>query len=78
MSHPLTILSQQEHDFKQSIRDFSEKEIKPIVRLMDKDSQIQPQLIKKLFELGVMGIEIPEKYGGCESSFTIACLAVEE
>ena len=74
----LTTLSEEELAFKNAIRDFAESEIKPQVEKMDHEAQMNPELVKKLFEMGLMGIESPEQYGGAESSFTMACLAVEE
>ncbi len=74
----ITTLSDDENAFKEAIRTFAESEIKPIVNKMDEESQMPDSLIKKLFEMGLMGIETPEKYGGTGSTFTMACLAVEE
>ena len=74
----LTILSEDESAFKDAIRDFAESEIKPLVTEMDEQAKMKPELIKKLFEMGLMGIETPEKYGGAGSTFTMACMAVEE
>lgn len=74
----ITILSDDEIAFKDAIRSFAESEIKPLVNKMDEESQMPDSLIKKLFEMGLMGIETPEKYGGTGSTFTMACLAVEE
>lgn len=74
----LTTLTEDELAFKQAIRDFAESEIKPLVHKMDAEKTMDPGLIKKLFEMGLMGIETPEKFGGAESSFTMACIAVEE
>ncbi|MFN9067905.1 MAG: acyl-CoA dehydrogenase family protein, partial [Bdellovibrionales bacterium] len=53
-------------------------EIKPHVHDMDQKGQMRPELVKKLFEMGLMGVESPEKFGGAGSTFTMACLAVEE
>jgi alkylation response protein AidB-like acyl-CoA dehydrogenase len=81
MSHnnlPLTSLSQDEQDFQTAVRDFSTSEIAPLVAKMDEAAQMNKDLLKKLFEMGLMGIETPEKYGGANSSFFNACLAVEE
>jgi len=81
MSHnnlPLTSLSQDEQDFQSAVRDFSTSEIAPLVSKMDESAQMSKDLLKKLFEMGLMGIETPEKYGGANSSFFNACLAVEE
>lgn len=74
----ITTLSEDEKAFKDAIRSFAESEIKPIVNKMDEESQMPESLIKKLFEMGLMGIETPEKYGGTGSTFTMACMAVEE
>ncbi|MFZ4403833.1 MAG: acyl-CoA dehydrogenase [Pseudobdellovibrionaceae bacterium] len=74
----LTRLSEDELGFKEAVRAFAESEIKPLVHSMEQKAEIDPDLIKKLFAMGLMGIETPEKYGGAGSSFTMACLAVEE
>jgi alkylation response protein AidB-like acyl-CoA dehydrogenase len=74
----LSTFSEEELAFKEAVRNFAENEIKPLVRSMDEAAKIDGALLKKLFEMGVMGIETPEKYGGAGSSFTMACLAVEE
>ncbi len=76
--HALTILSEDESAFKDAIRDFAEAEIKPLVTEMDEHAKMKPELVQKLFEMGLMGIETPEKYGGAGSTFTMACMAVEE
>lgn len=74
----LTILSEDEELFRGMVREFAENEIGPLVSKMDREMQIEPALLKKFFELGLMGIEIPEAYGGSEASFFMAALAVEE
>lgn len=74
----LTILSEEEQSFRQAVREFAEGEIKPRVTEMDEKSQMDPEILKQLFQMGLMGIETPEKYGGSGASFTMACLAVEE
>ena len=78
MRPALTQLSDDELQFKEAVRDFAENEIKPHVHEMDQKAQMKPEIVKKLFEMGLMGVESPEKYGGAGSSFTMACLAVEE
>lgn len=78
MRPALTQLSEDEVQFKEAVRDFAENEIKPHVQHMDEKAQMKPEIVKKLFEMGLMGVESPEKYGGAGSSFTMACLAVEE
>jgi short-chain 2-methylacyl-CoA dehydrogenase len=77
-SLPLTNLSEDESMFRDMVRGFAEKEVAPHVRRMDEEAKIPPELVKKCFELGVMGIEIPEALGGAGSSFFMAVLAVEE
>ncbi len=74
----LTILSEDETAFREAVRSFAESEIKPLVTQMDEHAQMNPELVQKLFAMGLMGIETPEKYGGAGSTFTMACLAVEE
>ncbi len=74
----LTTLSEDEIAFRDAVRSFAESEIKPQVAHMDEKAQMNPELVQKLFEMGLMGIETPEKYGGAGSTFTMACLAVEE
>lgn len=74
----LTHFSEDEAAFRDAVRDFAEAEIKPHVNEMDEQAQMRPDIVSKLFEMGLMAIETPEKYGGAGSSFTMACLAVEE
>ncbi len=79
MTNPaITQLSEDELAFKDAVRQFAEGEIKPLVTKMDEEAKLSPELIKQIFEMGFMGIETPEEYGGVGSSFTMACLAVEE
>jgi butyryl-CoA dehydrogenase len=78
-SHPaLTTLSEDELAFREAIREFAEGEIKPLVTQMDEHAQMDKNLVLKLFEMGLMGIESPEKFGGAGGTFFQACLAVEE
>lgn len=74
----LTLLSDDEQAFREAVRQFAEAEIKPLVSRMDEEAKMDATLVKKFFEMGLMGIETPEQYGGAGSSFTMACLAVEE
>ncbi len=74
----LTSLSEDEIAFRDAVRSFAESEIKPLVTHMDEKAEMDQALVKKLFEMGLMGIETPEKWGGAGSTFTMACLAVEE
>ncbi|MBK9313862.1 MAG: acyl-CoA dehydrogenase [Acidobacteria bacterium] len=75
---PLTVLSDEEKLFASSVREFAEAEIKPWVREMDEKGRIRPEILEKCFELGLMGIEPGEEYGGSGGSFFMACLAIEE
>jgi short-chain 2-methylacyl-CoA dehydrogenase len=75
---PLTQLSEEEQMFQQSVRDFAVERIRPLVHEMDHAATMSPDLIKSFFELGIMGIEVPEQYGGAGSSFFNAVLVVEE
>jgi alkylation response protein AidB-like acyl-CoA dehydrogenase len=73
----LTRLAEDEIIFRDSVYEFADREIRPHVRDMDEHAKIPRPLIDQLFELGVMGIEIPETYGGAGASFFHAVLAVE-
>lgn len=74
---PLTLLSQDEKDFFETVRDFGRSQIGPLVQQMDEKAKIDDSIVKQLFEMGLMGIEVPEKYQGSEASFFMAILAVE-
>ncbi len=74
----LTKLSEDELAFQEAVRSFAEAEIKPHVTAMDEKAEMKSEVVKKLFEMGLMGIETPEQWGGAGSTFTMACLAVEE
>jgi butyryl-CoA dehydrogenase/short/branched chain acyl-CoA dehydrogenase len=74
----LTQLSEDEQMFRDTVRQFAIEQIGPLVRTMDESQQMDPALIKKLFDLGLMGIEIPEEYDGPAGTFFEAILAVEE
>jgi alkylation response protein AidB-like acyl-CoA dehydrogenase len=75
---PLTVLSEDERLFRDSIRTFAEREVRPLVRRMDEMAVLPLDLIDQLFELGVMAIEIPDSFGGGGGTFFHAVLAVEE
>jgi alkylation response protein AidB-like acyl-CoA dehydrogenase len=74
----LTQLNEDERMFRDTVRQFAVEQIGPLVRGMDETQQMDAGLIKKLFSLGLMGIEIPEEYGGSAGTFFEAILAVEE
>jgi alkylation response protein AidB-like acyl-CoA dehydrogenase len=75
---PLTILAEDEQILRDSVREFANAQVRPLVREMDEHAKIPKELVSKLFDLGVMGIEIPETYGGSGGTFFHAVLAVEE
>lgn len=77
MMTPLTQLSESEKSLWQWVQEWSQKELKPKVAQMDETESMDPQIIKQLFELGIMGIEIPEAYGGTGANFLSSCLVIE-
>ena len=77
LSMPLSQLSQDEALFHDSVYEFADREIRPLVREMDEHAKIPPTLLPRLFDLGVMGIEVPEAYGGAAGTFFHSVLAVE-
>ncbi len=74
----MTQLSEEERMFQGAVRDFADNEIRPRVHAMEQAAKIDPTLIPKFFELGLMGIEIPEEHGGAGGSLFMTVLAVEE
>jgi alkylation response protein AidB-like acyl-CoA dehydrogenase len=64
--------------FRASVREFAEGELRPRVEHMDETAKLDPAIISQCFQLGLMGIETPEEYGGAEANFFSAILAVEE
>ena len=77
-ARPLTTLSEDEQMFRDSVREFAEGEIRKRVEKMDEQGQMDADLIQQCFDLGLMGIETPEEFGGAGGSFFQAILAVEE
>jgi butyryl-CoA dehydrogenase/short/branched chain acyl-CoA dehydrogenase len=78
MRMPLTSLTHDEQVLRDSVRRFAQNKIAPLVREMDETQKVHPSLLPQLFELGILGIEVPEQYGGSGGSFMSAILAVEE
>ncbi len=74
----LTMLSEEEEMFRDAIRDYSEGEVLPRAREMEKNGKYDEPLLRSLFEMGVMGIEVPDTLGGAGGSFFQSILAVEE
>ncbi|MFY9562133.1 MAG: acyl-CoA dehydrogenase [Terriglobales bacterium] len=75
---PLTSLSEDEILFRDNVRQFAEDKIRPLVKEMDEKAVFDHGLIEQFFQLGLMGIEIPEQYGGAGGKFFESILAVEE
>ncbi|RWA06474.1 hypothetical protein EKO27_g8633 [Xylaria grammica] len=75
---PITHLSDLEEAMKETVSKFSKEFILPKVRDMDEAENMDPALVEKLFEQGLMGVEIPEEYGGTGANFTSAIIAIEE
>ena len=74
----LTELNEEEGMFRDMVRQFAEEQIAPLVMDMDRDAKMDPDLMETLFELGLMGIEIPEEHGGAGASFFTSIIVVEE
>src|SRR5690349_10278743 len=75
---PLTALSEEEKLFQTTVRRFAREQIRPHVREMDEAGVFRKDIIRQFFENGLMGIEIPEEFGGQGGTFFQAILAVEE
>jgi alkylation response protein AidB-like acyl-CoA dehydrogenase len=73
----LTLLSEDERLFRDSVYEFADREVRPLVREMDEHAKIPPALVDKLFALGVMAVEIPEAQGGAGATFFHSVLAIE-
>src|SRR5882757_9320567 len=77
-AQPLTALSEEERMFQSTVRKFAREQIRPYVREMDEAGVFRKDIIRQFFEMGLMGIEIPEEYGGQGGTFFQSILAVEE
>jgi alkylation response protein AidB-like acyl-CoA dehydrogenase len=75
---PLTMLSDDETMFRDAVAGFAEEEVRPRVQQMERDGKLDPVLIKKYFDMGLMGIEVAEEYGGSGGSCFMIALGVEE
>ena len=75
---PLTHLTEEEAMFRDAVREFAEAEVGPHVHEMDEAAKFREEIIPKFFELGLMGIEVPERFGGAGGSIFLAVLAIEE
>lgn len=77
-NNALTVLSEDEEQFRAAVREFAEGEVRPKVESMEHNSKLDADIIKQCFELGLMAIESPEEYGGAGSSIFNAIIAIEE
>ncbi len=75
---PLTVLSEDEILFRDNVRQFAEEKVRPLAKEMDEKGVFDHALLEQFFHLGLMGIEVPEQYGGAGGKFFDAILAVEE
>jgi len=75
---PLTQFSEEEQMFRRSVREFAQAKIRPHVHSMDEAGKFESDLLRQFFEMNLMGIEIPELYGGAGCAFFMSILAVEE
>ena len=75
---PLTVLSEEERMFRDMVRQFAEETLAAKASAMDRDAYFDPALLPQLFELGLMGVEVPDALGGVGASFFTAVLIVEE
>lgn len=75
---PLTQFSEEEQMFRESVREFAQAKIRPHVHSMDEAGKFEPDLLRQFFDMHLMGIEIPEDYGGAGCGFFMSILAVEE
>jgi alkylation response protein AidB-like acyl-CoA dehydrogenase len=74
----LTVLSEDETVFRDAVAEFAAGEVKPRVQEMERAGRIDPALVEQYFAMGLMGIEVPEAYGGADGSLMMVALAVEE
>lgn len=75
---PVTRFTEDEEMIRDTVRSWAATQLQPLVRVMDDESKLRPEILQSLFEQGFMGMEIPEEFGGSGLSFTSACLTVEE
>src|SRR5579875_2952697 len=75
---PLTMLQEEERLFQSSVRQFARERLAPHVRAMDEEGKFRADLLREMFELGLMGIDIQEQYGGQGGTFVQSVLAIEE
>ncbi len=77
-ARPLSILTEEESAFREAVAAFAEGEVRPRVAAMEAAAKLDPDLIPKYFEMGLMGIQVPEEFGGAGGSLMMTTIAVEE
>jgi alkylation response protein AidB-like acyl-CoA dehydrogenase len=77
-TQPLSVLTDDERAFRDAVAEFARGEVAPRVAAMERAEKLDPELIPKYFEMGLMGIQIPEEYGGSAGSVMMVTIAVEE
>jgi alkylation response protein AidB-like acyl-CoA dehydrogenase len=75
---PLTVFSEDEQLFRDAVAAFANDEVRPRVQAMERAAKLDPELLPKYFDLGLMGIEVPEQYGGAGGTLAMVAVAVEE
>src|ERR1041384_3877190 len=75
---PLTLFSEDEQLFRDTVAQFATTKIRPLVRQMDEEAHLDKGICKQCFDLNLMGIHVPEEYGGANGSFFMSIIAVEE
>jgi alkylation response protein AidB-like acyl-CoA dehydrogenase len=75
---PLTVFTEDETLFRDAVAAFAESEVRPRVQQMEQAGKVDPDLSRQYFEMGLMGIEVPEQYGGQGGTLTMVAIAVEE
>ena len=78
MTAPLTTFSEDELLFRDAVAAFADEEVRPLVAEMERNGKVDSSIIAKVFELGLMGIEVDEAHGGAGGSLMMVALAVEE
>jgi len=75
---PLTVFSEDERAFRDAVAAFANEEVRPRVQAMERAAKLDPDLLPKYFDLGLMGIEVAEEYGGASGTLAMVAIAVEE
>ena len=75
---PLSILSEDEAAFRDAVAEFANGEVRPRVQEMERNAQLDPELIPKYFELGLMGILVPEQYGGAGGTLMMTTICASQ